>query len=347
MLSRRFCLTHTSGEDIYLYTLRNAKGTELRITNYGAIITAFRVRNKEGSFNDIVLGFDKIEDYWSPVYLSQHPWFGCAVGRFANRIKNASFELDGKKYELARNHGNEHLHGGIDGFDKKVWKFIASGESPQPFLELSYTSSDGEEGYPGNLETVIRFELNDADELSYTYRAMTDKATPVNLTHHDYFNLDNGQGTIREHEIKINASHFLEQEKNLVVTGKLLPVNGTAYDLREFRKISEGLKKLEEYDTSFVLDLPGSSAPVLVAEARSKRSGLHLQVYSTEPIVHFYSGKWIPSVIGKNQTLYGPFSGFCLETHKHPNAVNLPHFPNTILQPGEEYFQKTIYKVLI
>jgi len=345
MLSRRFCLTHPSGEDIYLFTLRNGTGTEVQITNYGAIITAFRVRNKKGAFNDIVLGFEKIEDYWSPAYLSQHPWFGCAVGRYANRIKNASFELQGKKYELARNHGNEHLHGGIDGFDKKVWKFIVSGESPQPFLELGYTSRDGEEGYPGNLKTVIRFELNDAGELSYTYRAETDKATPVNLTHHDYFNLHNGQGTIREHEIRIVASHILEQDKNLVATGKVLPVEGTAYDFRDFSGINEGLKELDEYDKSFVVDEPGLTAPRLVAEARSEISHLHLQVYSTEPVVHFYSGKWIPSVEGKGHTSYGPFSGFCLETHQHPNAVNLPNFPDTILQPGEEYFQQTIYKI--
>ena len=347
MLSRRFCLTHPSGEDIYLFTLRNAGGTEVSITNYGAIVTAFRVRSKDGQVNDIVLGFDKIEDYWSPAYLSQHPWFGCAVGRYTNRIKNASFELDGKLYVLPRNHGNEHLHGGMEGFDKKVWKYISSGERPQPFLELSYTSRDSEEGYPGNLETLIRFELSDDDKLSYTYKATTDKTTPVNLTHHDYFNLDNGQDTIRKHEIKIHASHFLEQDKNLVVTGKVLPVEGTAYDFRNFYKIDEGLKELDEYDKSFVVDNPSLTKPCLVAEARSKRSGLHLEVYSTEPVVHFYSGKWIPSVVGKGQVSYGPFSGFCLEMHKHPNAVNLPQFPNTILRPGEEYFQQTIYKVSV
>jgi len=336
------CFTHPSGEDIYLFTLCNAVGTEVIISNYGAIITSFKIKNTDGSRNDIVLGFDRMEDYFQEDYLKQYPWFGSAVGRCANRIKNATFEIDGEKYSLAKNRGNDHLHGGECGFDKKVWQFIAQGNAPQPWLELKYLSADAEEGYPGNLEVTIHFELSDENELSYAYKATCDKATVVNLTHHSYFNLNNGNCTIEDHEIKIYSSNILEQDANLVVTGTLLPVANTAFDFRDFAKIGDGLKQVEEFDKTFVLDTNKES---LVAEARSLQSGLHMKVYSTEPIVHFYTGKWIPVVKGKNGNMYGPLSGFCLETHIHPNAINIPHFPNSILRPGEIYHQKTTYQI--
>ncbi len=342
---RRFCLTHSSGEDIYLFTLRNAAGTEVGITNYGAIITAFKIKKTDGNNNDIMLGFDKVEDYWSQDYLRQYPWFGCAIGRYANRIKNASFDLDGTRYTLSKNWNNEHLHGGREGFDRKVWEPVSFGHAPHLYLELKYKSRDGEEGFPGNLETTVRFELTDQNELSYCFKASCDKATPINLTHHGYFNLHNGSKTIEDHEIKIYASKMLEQDAHLVVTGELKPVEGTAFDFREFYSIQEGLKKVDEYDKSFIVDHPANADPVLVAEARNRQSGMHLQIYSTEPIVHFYSGKWIPEVKGKDGILYGAFWGFCLETHKYPNAVNIPGFPNTILRPGETYYQKTTYRI--
>lgn len=341
-VKQQYCLTHSSGEDIYLFTLSNAKGTEVNITNYGAIITSFKIKSPAGILNDIVLGFDKVEDYWSPDYLQQYPWFGCAVGRNANRIKNAVFEIDGNKYSLTKNRGNEQLHGGESGFDRRVWQFVAQGEIPHPWLELKYMSADGEEGFPGNLDVTIRFELSDQDELSYEYNATCDKATVVNLTHHGYFNLNNGKGTIEDHEIKIYGNVMLEQDDNLVATGNILPVANTAFDFSEFVRIGDGLKKIEEFDKSFVVDKNNES---LVAEAKSSQSGLHLKVYSTEPIVHFYSGKWIPEVKGKNGNTYGPLSGFCLETHIHPNAINIPHFPNTVLRPGETYYQKITYRI--
>jgi aldose 1-epimerase len=230
------------------------------------------------------------------------------------------------------------------GFDKKVWRYISSGESPHPFLELKYSSADGEEGFPGKLETVIRFELNDANELSYRYTADCDRPTAINLTHHSYFNLDNSKGTIEDHEIKIYAPRFLEQDDKLIPTGAITPVANTAFDFCDFRRIGESNGKIELYDNSFAVE---KREDQLVAEARSLRSNIQLQVYSTEPIVHFYTGKWIPAIKGKNGNHYGPFSGLCLETHKHPNAVNIPHFPNTILRPGETYYHKTIYKVIV
>jgi len=340
--SGQYCFTHTTAQEVYLFVLRNKKGTEVTVTNFGAIITSFKIKKKDGSFNDIVLGFHKVRDYLAEDYLKQYPWFGCAVGRYANRIKEATFELEGKRYLLAKNHGEETLHGGETGFDRRVWEFAGEGSTPHPWLELRYSSADGEEGFPGKLDVTIRFELTDNNELSYTYTAQSDKATIINLTHHDYFNLDNEQGTIHEQEIKIYSSQILEQDKNLVVTGHIIPIENTAFDFSEFKSIGEGLAAIDEYDKSFVV---AKRADLLVAEARSKKSGILLQVYSTDPVVHFYSGKWIPVVKGKNETIYGPFSGFCLETHVHPNAINIPHFPNTILRQGETYHQKTTYKV--
>lgn len=343
---KQYCYTHSSGKDIYLFTLRNHKGTEVLISNYGGIITSFKVTNK-GVINDIVLGFDRMEEYLGEAYLRQYPWFGCAVGRYANRIRNAEFVLGNKKFTLSRNRGRHQLHGGKEGFDKKVWDLVALGDAPHPVLELKYYSADGEEGFPGNLETLLRFELNEGDELIHEYRASADQPTAVNLTHHSYFNLNNGQGTIHDHELRIPASRYLEQDEELVVTGNYIPIAGTTHDFRKFYRIGDGLARLEEYDQSFVVDKDEhSKETMLVAQARSAASGIGLDIYSTEPIVHFYSGKWTPLVTGKNDTAYGPFSGFCLETHIHPNAINVPHFPNTILRRGETYYQKTIYKIV-
>jgi aldose 1-epimerase len=342
---QQYCFKHSSGEDIYLFTLSNDKGTEVIITNYGAIITSFKIKDKNEQWNDIVHGFDKVEEYWSSEYLEQYPWFGCAVGRYANRIKDSVFSIGEKKYFLSKNKGNDHLHGGINGFDKKLWTLVSSGETPHPYLELGYKSKDGEEGFPGNLDVLIRFELHNEKELSYLYTACCDEPTPVNLTHHSYFNLDNGEGSIHDHEIKLYASNMLEQDNNLTATGRILPVAGTAFDFKEYKRIGDGLAMVEEYDKSFVADKNEDTVMTLMAEARSLKTGMQLQVWSTEPVVHFYSGKWTPVVKGKNGKMYGHFSGFCLETHKHPNAVNIPQFPNTILKPGEIYAQKTAYKV--
>ena len=340
-----YCFTHTTGDDVFLFRLQNAARTEVLVTNYGAIITSFKIKKQDGTVNDIVLGFDKVEDYLTAGYLRQYPWFGAAIGRHANRIKDAAFELNGKKYLLTKNEGNEQLHGGDGGFDRRAWQFAGQGTAPQSWLELTYKSPAGEEGFPGNLDVTIRFELNDKDELSYTYTATCDEPTVVNLTHHDYFNLDNGEGTIKEHAIKIHSDAVLEQDEQLVANGTISPVAGTAFDFREFTSIGDGLSKMQNpagYDKSFVVERKENA---LVAEAKSLQSGLLLQVYSTEPVVHFYSGKWIPVIKGKNGTEYGPFSGFCLETQSHPNAVNIPHFPGNILNPGEIYHHKTVYKV--
>jgi len=340
-IQKQYCFTHPGGEDIYLFTLNNRKGTKLSITNYGAIITAIKIKQPDESYTNIVLGFDKVEDYFSPTYLDGYPYFGSAIGRYANRIKNGEFSIDGNKYTVTKNKGTDHLLGGINGFDKKVWKFISLTELPHPALTLQYISPAGEEGYPGELTITLKFELTDEDECSYEYRAYCDQPTVVNLTHHSYFNLDTQKNKIDKHLVKIQSSAILEQDNNWVVTGKLLPVKDTIYDFGEFRKIDANWNFEDGYDQTFVADQNNNGLPQ--AEAYSVQSGICLQVFTTEPVVHFYTGKWIPVLNHGNE--YGPFAGFCFETQKHPNAINIAHFPNTILRPGEIYNTKTIYRI--
>ena len=344
-VEQKFCFKNSEGEDIYLFSLINKHGTIVSITNYGAIITAFKIKMKDESYNDIVLGFDKVEDYLSENYLKNYAYLGAACGRYANRIKNGRFKLDGKEFQLAQNMGTDQLHGGHEGFDKKTWQLVSLNENPDPTLEFKYVSKDGEEGFPGNLETRIRFKLNDENELSYEFIATTDKPTAVNLTHHSYFNLNNGKGTIGDHEVKINSSHILAQDEGLVCNGDLIAVANNQYDFRIFKAINMDWNKADGYDQCFVVDNKTDDLS-LVAEARSLQSGITLQIYSTEPALQFYTGQGLKIKKAKSGIQYGPFSGFCLETHKHPNAINIPNFPNTVLRRGEKYYQKNVYKII-
>lgn len=340
--NKKYCFTNSPGEDIYLFTLTNTKGTEVSITNYGAIITSFKVKQPNGTINDIVLGFDKVEDYLSKEYLDGYPYFGAAIGRYANRIKSGEFNIDGQQYLVAKNKTTDHLHGGYEGFDKKVWTPVSHSDNK---LSLKYRSADGEEGYPGNLEVTIEFELTDNNELIYEYTAKTDHPTAVNLTHHSYFNLNNGEGTIGEHMVKINAASVLEQDDNFVVTGKSIAVDKTQYDFQNFKKIDKDWNPADGYDQTFVLANEYTGKMTLAATAYSNQSGLKLEVYTDEPVVHFYTGKWIPELNGNTRKNFGPFSGFCFETQKQPNAINIPAFPDTILRPGETYHTSTMYKI--
>ena len=338
----KYCFTHPSGKDVYVYSLRNINKTEVLITNYGAIIMAYKIQMPDRTVNDIVLGFDNVEDYMTADYMKANPFMGAAVGRYANRIKNASFKIDDKEFHLSKNWGNDQIHGGVEGFDKKVWDFVSFDEDNN-ILQLKYHSADGEEGFPGNLDVNICFELNDQNDLIYEYSATCDQPTVVNLAHHSYFNLDDGKGDIKDHEVKIYSDKILEQDENLVTTGNYIEVENTRYDFREFHSIGERLNG--GYDQSFEVDKKIDQLSI-VAEALSKKSGLKLQVLTTEPMVHLYTGQGLPKITGKNHIEYGPFSGFCLETQKHPNAINISHFPNTVLRPGEKYYQKNVYKVM-
>jgi len=332
-----------AGKKVSLFRLKNKKGTEALITNYGAIILSFKIKKDNGTMNDIVLGFDKPEDYLDEKYLANYPYFGAAVGRYGNRIKNGQMEIDGKKYDLAVNMGTDHIHGGKIGFDKKVWDVI-SFDDEKNILKLSLKSMDGEEGYPGNLDVSVTFELNEDNELSHEYIATTDKPTAVNLTHHGYFNLNYGKGRVDDYYVKINASSILEQDENLTTNGNYISVRNTRYDFRTTHKMSSLWGNDRGYDQSFVIDKKEKEL-VLAAEAYSEESKTKLEVLTTEPVVHFYTGIGLAVIKGKGDTQYGPYSGFCFETQVHPNAINIPSFPDTILRPGETYRHKTVYRV--
>lgn len=336
------CFMHPQGGEVFLFTLRNAKGMEVEISNYGAIIRAIRFPATGNKSIDLVLGLDTMEDYLSPDYLKAYPYLGAAVGRYGNRIGRGRFHLEGKDYQLASNNGPDHLHGGITGFDKKVWTLKDMGEDPHPWLVLSYLSPDGEENYPGNLHTDIRFELNEENELRYSFNAVTDKTTIVNLTHHSYFNFRDGKGSIRDYNLQIDADAILEQDDNFVTTGKLIPVAGTAHDFRQIRRIDADWNEETGFDQSFVRRSKGLSQPAAVAECAD--TGIRMELFTSEPVVHFYTARWLGPLKGKKGTIYGPYSGFCLETQVHPNAINIPSFPNTILQPGEKYSTQTVYR---
>lgn len=332
-------------EDVYLFTLKNSNGVEVSISNLGAIIQSFIVPDSSGKPRDIVLGFDQMEHYTYQSYLESNSYLGAIVGRYANRISNSIFELDSELYPLSSNHPPHQLHGGYEGFDRKVWKLESISEAPHARLVLSYLSKDGEEGFPGNLSVRISFELKENNELLMQMEAITDKATPVNLTHHGYFNL-NGTGTIEDHFVEIPASFYLGQHNDLVPNGEILAVKDTFYDFRSVKQISRVWDPVKGYDQSFILDKEYGEWGK-AAMAYSESSGIKLEVYTDEPTVQFYTGKHLNNIGVKGGANYSAYSGLCFETQHHTNAVNIPEFPSTILRPGEVYKSRTSYKVSI
>ncbi|RNL52363.1 aldose epimerase family protein [Pedobacter jejuensis] len=330
-----------NGEEVIAIHLTNTKGTFVEIFTYGAIINKFIVKNINGNLQDIVLGFDDVEQYLDEEYLENNPHIGAVIGRYANRIKNAAFNIDDVNYQLAKNNGPDCLHGGIIGFDKKVWDIVEEGDT---FVTLEYESVDGEEGFPGNLIIGLTFELTENDELILSYEGETDKATAVNLTHHSYFNLAANGGNIGKHELQIFASKYLEQDENYCVTGKLITVKDSPLDFTELKEISQDWNPEEGYDQTFVLDkIYGDLS--LASKTIEKESGLVLSVYTTEPVAHLYTSKYLKVKNGKGGRDYGAFEAFCIETQHHPNAINIAEFPSTILRPEELYSQTTIFKV--
>jgi aldose 1-epimerase len=332
------------GEEVIAIELNNSKGTYVKIFNYGAIINQFVVKNAKGEKQDIVLGFDTFDGYLNPAYLAKYPYLGAIIGRYANRIKNGKFSIDDKTYQLAQNAGENTLHGGLVGFDKKVWDIVEIMDGPQSSVTLQYESADGEENFPGNLIVDLTFELTENDELILSYEAETDQATAINLTHHGYFNLAPEGGNVKNHKQQIFASHYLEQDDNYSVTGKLIPVEGTPLDFTKPKAIGQDWNKDEGYDQTFVLDkIYGDLS--LASKTIEEESGLILSVYTTEPVAHLYTAKYLEVKNGKGERDYGSFGAFCVETQHHPNAVNIPEFPSTILRPEDLYTQTTIYKV--
>lgn len=338
-------------DGIQLYTLANPSGTEVKVTNYGAIITSIRVADRDGQFADIALGYNRVEDYINAV---DKPYFGSVVGRYGNRIAGGEFRVDGETYSLAKNNGANHLHGGVIGFDKVVWDAKPVTGDDFTGLELTYAAKDGEEGYPGNLNVTVLYKLNDANELWMEYRATTDKATPVNLTNHTYFNLaGEGNGTILDHELHLNADHFTPVDEGLIPTGDIVPVKGTPFDFTSAKPIGRDIGEEDQqleyglgYDHNFVLNKGASSGGLTVAATVYEPTrGRTLEVLTEEPGVQFYCGNFLDGrLTGKAGNSYVYRGGFCLETQHYPDSPNQPAFPNTILRPGETYDTKTVFR---
>jgi len=331
-----------SGQAVALFTLTNAQGCVAKVTSYGTILTELHLPDRKGRLGDVVLGFDDLAQY-----LKGHPYFGCTTGRVANRIAGGKFRLDGKTYSLAVNNGPNALHGGIKGFDKKVWKAI-------PLLgatvRFDYTSADGEEGYPGRLAVTVIMKLTDDNEFLIDYTATTSKPTPINLTNHSYFNLA-GRGDIRSHKVMIAADFYTPKNPDNVPTGEVRPVKGTPLDFTKPMTIGARFAALggkpQGYDHNFVLrgNPARSGEPAFCARVREPRSGRLMEVFTTEPGVQLYTANYLDgSLVGKGGVVYGRHSGLCLEAQHFPNSINIPHFPTTILRPGETYHQLTIYR---
>ena len=329
-----------------MYKLTNAHGVVVEAMNYGGIIMSIRVPDKSGKFADIVLGHETMEGY-----IPNPTYFGAIVGRYANRIANGTFQLDGKTYNLPKNDGPNTLHGGMTRtFDKVVWD--AEPLKGAMGVAFSYLSKDGEEGFPGNLKTTVTYTLNNDNELIIEYEATTDKPTPINVSQHSYFNLKGeGNGDILDHEIMINADKFTPVDKNLIPTGELRAVKGTPFDFTTPTKIGARIEDNYEqlvlghgYDHNFVINRsePGM---VLAARVTEPTTGRVLEVSTTQPGVQFYTGNFLDGTItGKHGHVYKRRYGFCLETQHFPDSPNHPDFPNTILRPGETFHEKTIFK---
>ncbi|MDR1172363.1 MAG: galactose mutarotase [Bacteroidales bacterium] len=337
------------GQPVELYTITNNSGAVMKVATYGGTITELYVPDKNGQMGDVVLGFDKLAGYISPEYEKSNPNFGALIGRYGNRIAEGKFTLDGVEYTLATNNGKNHLHGGNIGFNRVVWEAKPVGDNA---LELTYTSKDMEEGYPGNLQVTVTYTLTDANELKIDYRAVTDKATPCNLTNHSYFNLSAGkQPTIANHELVILADKYTEVDGGLIPTGNLPDAAETPMDFTAPHKIGERidadfeqLKLGGGYDHNWVLrNSDGSLA--LAATVYEPESGRFMEVLTTEPGVQFYAGNFLDgTLIGKNNAKYVRRAGLCLETQHFPDSPNQPTFPSTILQPGETYHTQTVYR---
>jgi len=325
--------------EVYLYTLTNKNGMQVKITNYGGIVTSIICPDREGNMADVALGFDELQPY-----LDGHPYFGCIVGRYGNRIAKGKFTLEGEEYTLAINNGPNHLHGGIKGFDKHVWKAKEKSFPDTCFLRLRYTSADGEEGYPGNLRVMVTYSLTNDNELIIFYKATTDKATVVNLTHHTYFNLGGTQEDALDHMMSIAADKFVAVDETLIPTGELKDIKNSPMDFTTPHSIGERIAEVDGgYDHTYVLNNMGEL--LKVADVYELNTGRLMEVFTTEPGIQFYSGNFLDgSLSGKNGIVYKQHHGFCLETQHFPDSPNQADFPSTILRPGDMYTQTTIYK---
>jgi aldose 1-epimerase len=331
------------GTPVKIYTLANRHGMKVKLTEYGAIITELWTPDRTGRLSNVVLGFDRLDEY-----TKGHPFFGAIAGRVANRIAKGKFTLDGKEYTLAVNNGPNHLHGGKLGFDKKVWKSrqLPPGAGTLA-VEFTYTSPDGEEGYPGTLAVKVTYTLTDDNELRIDYEATTDKATPVNLTNHSYFNLAGG-GTVLDHMLKLNADRYTPADAGLIPTGEIAPVKGTGLDFSAPRRIGERITDFESfakgYDHNFVIN-GGGSKLTPCARVEEPKSGRVLEISTTEPGVQLYTANHLDGKrTGVGGIVCGRHAGFCLETQHYPDSINKPGFPSVVLRPGQKFASTTVWK---
>ena len=342
--------TLSDGREVNAFVLKNARGMSVQILDLGGVIASIKVPDSSGNFADVTTGFD----YPQP-YLDGAGYMGAIVGRYANRISGGKFSIDGIDYSLAKNNGDNAIHGGLVGFDKKIWdvEFLVSLHDSK--LKLSTFSPDGEEGYPGRVEVSVTYTLNDQNQLTIDYSATSDKATIINLTNHAYFNLDGHKaGSILEHEVMLNANHFTPIDESSIPTGVILDVAGTPLDFRQRKAIGLEIESEDQqmnfgsgYDHNFVINHSESGSVSLAAEVYSPNSGRVMKVYTDQPGVQFYTGNFLNGkLVGKEGAVYGRRSAFCLETQHFPDSPNKPTFPSTILQPGDQFASRTIFEFL-
>lgn len=331
-----------NGQRADLFTLQNRHGLVAKVTNYGTILTELHVPDRKGRLGDVVLGFDNLAQY-----LQGHPYFGCTVGRYANRIARGRFTLAGRTYKLAVNNGPNALHGGRKGFDKVLWQ---ARPLQGAAVKFTYTSADGEEGYPGKLDVTVIMALTDENELAIEYFARTTKPTPVNLTNHSYFNLA-GRGDVKQHRLMLAADFYTSVDANLIPTGEIRAVKGTPLDFNKPTAMGARFARLggkpQGYDHNFVLRGGGQSL-AFAARVTEPKSGRVMEVFTTEPGIQLYTANWFDgSLTGKGGWTYGPHHAFCLEAQHYPDSPNQPHFPTTILPPGQIYRQTTVHRFTV
>ncbi len=337
------------GTAVTAYSLTNEAGAKIKIIDYGAIVTEIHVPDASGKLGDVALGFSNMDGY-----LKGHPYFGSNAGRCANRIAKGKFKLDGKEYTLATNNAPNHLHGGKEGFDKKMWKAEKHAVGADgPSITLSYTSKDGEEGYPGNLTVKVTYTLTKDNALKVEYHATTDKATVCNVAHHSYFNLGgHASGDILGHEVEIMAKNYTPTDDTLIPTGKIAPVAGTPFDFTKAATIGARIKQIDAkpqgYDLNYALDGKAGGKPFLAARITEPKSGRVMEVFTDEPGLQFYSGNFLDGTnTGKGGHVYQQYNGFCMEAQKFPDAINkigTDGWASPVLKPGEAYKTVTIYK---
>lgn len=336
----------SNGEEVSLYTLVNDNGLRTSITNYGGIVVSLETPDREGNLGDVVLGYDNLDDYEL-----RNPYFGCLVGRYGNRIANAQFTLEGTTYTLAQNNGNNHLHGGLKGFDKKVWASKAKETKDGPALVLTCVSPDMEEGYPGTLSVKVVYTLTNDNALKIDYTATTDKKTVLNLTNHSYFNLSCGKSaTILDHTMMLNADQFTPVNVEVIPTGEIQSVSNTPLDFHSPTPIGDRINEDDTqlkygggYDHNWIVN--GTAGKLrLAAKVYDNSSGRVMKVLTTEPAIQFYAGNMLPSITGKNGAQYQVRGGLCLETQHYPDSPNQPNFPTTALESDDTYRSTTMYK---